>query len=77
MLEIVDNEWRQDELPFDQISVPADKLPDPEADSAESHLTLKEQVRDFMILLFLIYLRYEYDKQILTLPYFLTGAKMD
>ncbi|XP_055381750.1 anaphase-promoting complex subunit 13 [Condylostylus longicornis] len=42
-LDIVDNEWREDELPFDQIQVPADKLPDPEADSGDSHLTLTEQ----------------------------------
>lgn len=43
LLDIVDNEWREDELPFDQILVPADKLPDPEADSGDSHLTLTEQ----------------------------------
>jgi hypothetical protein len=43
LIDIVDNDWRQDELPFDQIEVPSEKLPDPEADG-DAHLTLKEQV---------------------------------
>ncbi|KAI8119643.1 anaphase-promoting complex subunit 13 [Lucilia cuprina] len=43
LLDIVDNRWREEELPFDQILVPADKLPDPEADGGDSHLTLSEQ----------------------------------
>lgn len=43
LLDIIDNEWRQEELPFDHILVPSEKLPDPEADSADSHLTIKEQ----------------------------------
>lgn len=33
-------------LPFDQILVPIEKLPDPEADGGDSHLTLSEQVRN-------------------------------
>lgn len=44
LLDIVDNKWREEVLPFDQILVPADKLPDPEADGGDSHLTLSEQV---------------------------------
>lgn len=43
LLDIVDNKWREEVLPFDQILVPADKLPDPEADGGDSHLTLSEQ----------------------------------
>lgn len=43
LIDIVDNEWRLDELPHDPIIVPSDKLPDPESDTADSHLTLKEQ----------------------------------
>ncbi|GBP09011.1 Putative 1-phosphatidylinositol 3-phosphate 5-kinase [Eumeta japonica] len=43
LIDIVDNRWREEELPFDQILVPADKLPDPEADGGDSHLTLSEQ----------------------------------
>ncbi|XP_017482912.1 PREDICTED: anaphase-promoting complex subunit 13 isoform X1 [Rhagoletis zephyria] len=43
LLDIVDNKWREEILPFDQILVPADKLPDPEADGGDSHLTLSEQ----------------------------------
>lgn len=43
LIDIIDNEWRLEELPFDQITVPSDKLPDPESDTADSHLTLKEQ----------------------------------
>lgn len=43
LLDIVDNEWRKDELPFDHILVPSEKLPDPEADNGDPHLTLSEQ----------------------------------
>ncbi|XP_049296663.1 anaphase-promoting complex subunit 13 [Anopheles funestus] len=43
LVDLVDNEWIADELPFDHIQVPCDKLPDPEADNGDSHLTLKEQ----------------------------------
>lgn len=45
LLEIVDNEWRDDQLPNDHIWVPTDKLPDPEADNSDSHLTMSEQER--------------------------------
>lgn len=43
LIDIIDNDWRLDELPFDQITLPVEKLPDPESDTADSHLTLKEQ----------------------------------
>lgn len=43
LIDIVDNDWRLDELPNDEIHVPSEKLPDPEADSADAHLTLTEQ----------------------------------
>ncbi|KAH8307594.1 hypothetical protein KR215_000465, partial [Drosophila sulfurigaster] len=43
LLDIVDNAWRMEVLPFDQILVPIEKLPDPEADGGDSHLTLSEQ----------------------------------
>ncbi|XP_068143683.1 anaphase-promoting complex subunit 13 [Drosophila tropicalis] len=43
LLDIVDNVWRTEVLPFDQILVPIEKLPDPEADGGDSHLTLSEQ----------------------------------
>lgn len=45
LLEIVDNEWREDQLPFEHIYVPTEKLPDPEADNNDSHLTMLEQER--------------------------------
>lgn len=44
LLEVVDNEWRQDELPFDHITVPSEELPDPEADNSDPLLTMSEQV---------------------------------
>lgn len=66
-MEIVDNEWRQDELPYDQILVPTEKLPDPEADNGDPHLTLSEQVHYIAIPFpFFFYLYY-----------FITGTKMD
>lgn len=40
----MDDEWRLEELPHEQVSVPSEKLPDPEADNGDSHLTLLEQV---------------------------------
>uniref|UniRef100_A0A182P8S8 1-phosphatidylinositol-3-phosphate 5-kinase n=1 Tax=Anopheles epiroticus TaxID=199890 RepID=A0A182P8S8_9DIPT len=43
LVDLVDSEWIADELPYDHIQVPCDKLPDPEADNGDSHLTLKEQ----------------------------------
>ncbi|XP_026478523.1 anaphase-promoting complex subunit 13-like [Ctenocephalides felis] len=42
-LDIVDDTWREERLPFEDIQVPADELPDPETDTGESPLTLKEQ----------------------------------
>lgn len=44
-LDIVDNKWREEKLPFDQVLVPAHKLTDPEGDGNDCHLTLSEQVR--------------------------------
>lgn len=44
LLEIVDNEWRKDTLPFEKIFVPDDKLPDAEADNGDVQLTLNELV---------------------------------
>lgn len=46
-MEIVDNDWRLEELPFDRIPVPIEKLPDPEADNGDPNITYKEQVRTF------------------------------
>ncbi|CAG9567566.1 unnamed protein product [Danaus chrysippus] len=43
LIDIVDEEWKAEQLPDEDILVPLDELPDPEADSADSHLTLKEQ----------------------------------
>ncbi|XP_058461081.1 anaphase-promoting complex subunit 13 [Malaya genurostris] len=43
LIDLVDIEWLVDELPNDHIVVPAEKLPDPEADNGDSYLTLKEQ----------------------------------
>lgn len=53
LLDIVDHEWRLDKLPFEQILVPSDELPDPEADNGDPHLTLSEQVRKSNIFVFL------------------------
>lgn len=36
-------DWQSDRLPHEDIMVPLDELPDPEADSVDSHLTIKEQ----------------------------------
>lgn len=44
LTDVVDDDWRTDQLPHDPIWVPTEKLPDPEADNGDSHLTLSEQV---------------------------------
>lgn len=41
--DLVDDAWRADKLPEDDIEVPVYELADPEADSGDIHLTLKEQ----------------------------------
>ncbi|GBP70959.1 Anaphase-promoting complex subunit 13 [Eumeta japonica] len=43
LIDLVDSDWRVEQLPHEDIMVPLEELPDPEADSADSHLTLKEQ----------------------------------
>lgn len=43
LLDLVDDAWREEVLPNDDISVPTNELPDPEADTGDVHLTLKEQ----------------------------------
>ncbi|KAJ8975932.1 hypothetical protein NQ317_014892 [Molorchus minor] len=42
-VDLVDDAWRSDTLPEDDITVPVWELADPEADSGDIHLTLKEQ----------------------------------
>ncbi|XP_026272096.1 anaphase-promoting complex subunit 13 isoform X2 [Frankliniella occidentalis] len=43
LLDIVEKSWREDKLPEDDIAVPVAELPDPESDSGDTTLTLKEQ----------------------------------
>lgn len=43
LLDLVDDAWREDKLPNDDVDVPASELPDPEADTADAHLSLREQ----------------------------------
>lgn len=43
LVDLIDDEWRNDKLPTEDIEVPAHELADPEADTADSHTSLKEQ----------------------------------
>lgn len=43
LVDLVDDSWRADTLPQDDIEVPTYELPDPEADNGDVNLTLKEQ----------------------------------
>ncbi|VEN50905.1 unnamed protein product [Callosobruchus maculatus] len=43
LVDLVDDAWRSDTLPDDDIVVPIWELSDPEADTGDIHLTLKEQ----------------------------------
>lgn len=40
---LIDDQWRQENLSFDEIVVPIKELPDPEADATDAHLTLTQQ----------------------------------
>ncbi|XP_072377337.1 anaphase-promoting complex subunit 13 [Diabrotica undecimpunctata] len=42
-VDLIDDAWRSETLPEDDIAVPTWELADPEADSGDIHLTLKEQ----------------------------------
>lgn len=42
LVNLVDDKWRADKLPKEDITVPANELPDLEADSGDINLTLKE-----------------------------------
>ncbi|KAG7200885.1 hypothetical protein KM043_003248 [Ampulex compressa] len=42
LLDLIDEAWRKERLPIDEISVPLAELPDPESDNGDSHMTLKE-----------------------------------
>lgn len=42
LLDIVDDAWRDEELPNEDIVVPLSELPDPDADNGDSHMTLRE-----------------------------------
>lgn len=48
LIDIVDNAWREEKLPKEQIDVPANELPDPEADNGDSHMTVKEQEQKWL-----------------------------
>jgi len=43
LVDLVDDSWRADVLPQEEIEVPTHELPDPEADNGDVNLTLKEQ----------------------------------
>lgn len=43
LIDLVDDAWRSDKLPEEDINVPLNELPDPEADTGDINLTLKEQ----------------------------------
>ncbi|XP_018007957.1 anaphase-promoting complex subunit 13 [Hyalella azteca] len=42
LLEVIDCDWAKDVLPFEDILVPLQELPDPEPDSATANLTLRQ-----------------------------------
>ena len=43
LLELIDEDWRKDQLPKDDIAVPFSELPDPEADNGNTGESLREQ----------------------------------
>lgn len=43
LLELIDDAWKSEKLPCEDIAVPQNELPDPEADSGDNHLTINQQ----------------------------------
>jgi len=43
LLDLVDDEWRKDKLPLDDIAVPMGELPDPENDNGSAGESLRAQ----------------------------------
>lgn len=43
LLDIIDDEWKKDKLPDDDISVPLSELPDPDADNGANGESVRQQ----------------------------------
>ena len=43
LLDIVDDAWKKDKLPEEDIAVPLSELPDPEADNGNNGESIREQ----------------------------------
>lgn len=54
LIDLVDNEWRNEKLPNEDIVLPLNKLPDPEENENQS--SLKDQVSHFPAFFDLIFL---------------------
>lgn len=45
LMDIVDDEWRLEKLPLDDIKVPAQELPDPEADNGNTDSLRQQEMK--------------------------------
>ncbi|XP_039249090.2 anaphase-promoting complex subunit 13-like [Styela clava] len=43
LLDLIDDEWREDTLPEEDVEVPLEELPELEQDNGNTHETMKEQ----------------------------------
>ncbi|XP_072286881.1 anaphase-promoting complex subunit 13 [Pyxicephalus adspersus] len=43
ILDLVDDAWKEDKLPYEDVTVPLNELPEPEHDSSGSLESVKEQ----------------------------------
>lgn len=43
LADVVDQAWKEDKLPNDDILVPLEELPDPDSDNGDWQMTLKKQ----------------------------------
>lgn len=43
LMELIDDKWRQDKLPYADVAIPESELPDAEPDNGPNPETLKEQ----------------------------------
>ncbi|XP_017819530.1 anaphase-promoting complex subunit 13 [Callithrix jacchus] len=43
ILDLIDDAWREDKLPYEDVAIPLSKLPEPEQDNGGTTESVKEQ----------------------------------
>ena len=48
LLDIIDDQWREDRLPYEDIGVPQQELPEAEPDNGQGEETIREQEQKWL-----------------------------